>query len=141
MQKSVYSICLFWNKSILESCDQTGHTHFWPCRPKEFVISFRFLWICINMQKVNLFHPFIFQIQSVLGSCDQTGYSHNKKFKSTFNFFEFLSTCKRWGCFINFFWRNNWFENPTIWLAETILVFISETRFFQNMGFVQEQSK
>ena len=25
---------------ILESCDQTGHTHFWPCQSKIFLVNF-----------------------------------------------------------------------------------------------------
>ena len=27
-------------QSIFESCDQTGHTHFWPCPTKYFLINF-----------------------------------------------------------------------------------------------------
>ena len=38
-------------KSILKSCDQTSHTHCWPCPPKKILISLHFSWICTNMQK------------------------------------------------------------------------------------------
>ena len=31
-----------------------------------------------------------------------------------------VSICKKWGCFIALFWRNSWFKNPAIWLAESI---------------------
>ena len=36
-------------QSILESCNQTGHTHFWPCPSKNFLINFylcKFVPIC-----------------------------------------------------------------------------------------------
>ena len=33
------------------------------------------------------------------------------------------------------------FKNSAIWLAESILAYISETRFLPNIGSVQEQSK
>ena len=45
-------------QSILECCDQTGSTHFWPCPPKKCLINFYFKWICINMQKISLFYLF-----------------------------------------------------------------------------------
>ena len=49
------------------------------------------------MQKISLFHLFIFEIQSILESHDQTGYIHywpyppkkKKKNSSNFNFREF----------------------------------------------------
>ena len=36
-------------------------------------------------------------------------------------------------------WRNTWFNNPLIWLAESILAYISGATFFPNIGFVQKQ--
>ena len=64
-----------------------------------------------------------------------------KDFRSTFNFCEFVSTCKILGCFIHLYWRNGWFKNPAIWLAESILAYISRRRFIspkqttrQNVG-------
>ena len=42
---------------------------------------------------------------------------------------------------INLFWRNSWFKNPAIWLAESILAYISRIKFFPNIRFVQEHSK
>ena len=48
---------------------------------------------------------------------------------STFNFREFVSTCKKWCCFINLFWRNSWLKNPAIWLAEIILIYSSRSWF------------
>ena len=63
-KKSVFSTCsVFEAQSILESCQMTGHTHFWSCPSNKFLISFYCLWVFINMQKV---HLFIFQIQSIL---------------------------------------------------------------------------
>ena len=37
--------------------------------------------------------------------------------------------------------KKSWFAIPAIWLAKRILVWVSGTRFFPNMGFVQEYSK
>ena len=78
-------------------------------------------------------------------SRDQIGHTYffpcrTKIFRSTFNFYEFVSTCQKWVCFLNFFWINIWFKNPKIWLPESILAYISGTRFF-SIGFVQEHSK
>ena len=53
-----------------------------------------------------------------------------KKLQAPFNSCEFVSTCKKWGCFIKMFWRNSWFENPAIWFNESILTYISGTKFF-----------
>ena len=39
------------------------------------------------------------------------------------------------------FWRYGWLKNLAIWLAENILAYISGTRIFPNMEFVQEHSK
>ena len=100
--------------------------------------------ICINIQKISLFHLFIPQIQSILESHRHTSHTHfwaysktpifdhgkPKHFQSTFNFCEFVSTCKKWGCFLDWFWTNNWLKNLTNWLAESILAYTSGTRFF-----------
>ena len=62
-----------------------------------------------------------------------------KKFLLTFDFCELVSKCKILRCF----WRNGWFKYPAIYLAETTLAeaYISGTRFFPNIGFVQEHTK
>ena len=52
-----------------------------------------------------------------------------KKF-STFNFCDFVLTCKKLSWSINLHWRNSWFKNPAIWLAESIFTCFSGTRFF-----------
>ena len=41
-------------------------------------------------------------------------------------------TYKTQSHFIISFWRYCWFENPAIWLAESISAHITRTRFFQN---------
>ena len=64
-----------------------------------------------------------------------------KTFQSTFIFCKFVSTNKKWGCFIDLLWRNAWFKNPVIWMAESILAYISGTKFFPNRSFVKEHSK
>ena len=35
---------------------------------------------------------------------------------------------KKWACFIDLFWRNSWFKNPAIWLAESIFAYVLGTR-------------
>ena len=39
-KKSVHSIYSLLRQSILESCDQTGHTHYWPRPLKYFLVNF-----------------------------------------------------------------------------------------------------
>ena len=69
-KNSIHSIYSFLGYSLmLESCDQTGHTHFWLYPPK--------------------------------------------RFSSTFNLYEFISTSKTSGYFIHLFWRNGWLKNHT----------------------------
>ena len=41
-------------KSVLESRDQIGHIHFWPCTTKHFLINFQFIRTCFNMQKMRI---------------------------------------------------------------------------------------
>ena len=61
-----------------------------------------------------------------------------KKFWSTFNLCEFVSTCKKTCYFIDLLRRSGWLKNPSILLAENILAHISWTKLSPNMGFVQE---
>ena len=158
---------------------------FWTMStPKKFWSVFKFLWICINMQKLSLFHLFILQLQSILESSQQTGQTHlslptpeiinhhitcmnlfqsaknklissvhswdtlsfraerpdwpnsflamynQKRFPSTFIVCGFLSSCKKWGCFINLFWKKFGSKIPAIWLAERTFAYISDARFF-----------
>ena len=122
------------------------YTHFWPGPPKNHWSNFLLSWICTTMQKISSFHQFI-EIQPILEPCDQTDHSHfwpcpsKKFFWSTFNLREFVSTCKKSGYFIDLFWRYGWSKNPAMWLPESILAHISETKIFPNMGFEQEHSK
>ena len=37
---SSFHLLILEIQSILESCDQTRHTHFWPCPPKKILINF-----------------------------------------------------------------------------------------------------
>ena len=50
-----------------------------------------------------------------------------------------VSICKKCGCLVDYFWRNAWFKNPIIWMALSILAYISGTPFFPNRRFVQKQ--
>ena len=113
----------------------------------------------MNMPKISLFHLFILQIESILESHHMTGHIHfwprqPLHFKRPFNLHEFVPACKKsvnsWDTvnlrvqrpdLRNLLWRNSSFRNYAIWLAESILAYISGTRFFPNIGFVQEHSK
>ena len=68
-------------------------------------------------QRLDWPHPFLTMLNQKV--CNQL-----------FNFIEFLSMYKKWGCFIKLFWRNNGFKNPAIWLADSILAYNSGIRFF-----------
>ena len=68
-------------------------------------------------------------------------HTHPKISWSTLNLFEFVLTWKKSGYFIDLFWRYGLLKNPAIWLVENILAYVSGTKFFPNMGFVQEHSK
>ena len=95
-----------------------------------------------NRLELNLFHQLILQIELILESHDQTGHNHFweclKLFQSSFDFHEVVSTCKNSGYFIKLFWIYNWFKNPAIWSAESILVHIAGTKFFPNIEIAQK---
>ena len=72
-------------------------------------------------------HLFILEIQSILKTILATpilDHAQPKDFRSTSNFCEFVSIWKKLGYFIGLFWRNSWFKNPVIWLAESILAHV-----------------
>ena len=50
------SFIFSWHTVNLESWEQSGHIHFWPCPPHYFSINFYFSWIYNNMHKIRLFH-------------------------------------------------------------------------------------
>ena len=77
MQKiSSYHLFILEIQWILESCDQLGHTHFWPCPPKIFLINFYFMRICINKQKIRLFHWFVLEIWFIKKFYNLIGWEH-----------------------------------------------------------------
>ena len=102
----------------------------------------------MNMPKISLFHLFILQIESILESHHMTGHIHfwphqPQNFQCPFNLHEFVPACKKsvnsWDTvnlrvqrpdLLNLLWRNSSFRNYAIWLAESILAYISGTRFF-----------
>ena len=97
--------------------------------------------------------------QSILEFHHMTGHIHfwpyqSLNFQCPFNLHEFARACKKsvnsWDTvnlrvlrpdLLNLLWRNSSFRNYAIWLAESILAYISGTRFFPNIGFVQEHNK
>ena len=102
------------------------------------------------MPKISLFHLFILQIESILESHHMTGHIHfwprqPLNFQRPFNLHEFVPACKKsvnsldtvnvraqGPDLLNLLWRNSLFRNYAIWLAESILAYISVTRFFPN---------
>ena len=69
-KNQLFYLLIFEIKSILESCHQTGHTHFWPCPPNK---NFDQLALFVNLYQhaeIVLFHLLIFQIQLTLESRD-----------------------------------------------------------------------
>ena len=73
-------------QSILESRDQTGYTHFWPCSSKKFFIKFYCMWICMNMQKIRLFYWFVFKIWLIKKSYNLIGWEHFNPYFRTKSF-------------------------------------------------------
>ena len=57
---------------------------------------------------------------------------NEKIFGQLLIFCDFVSTCKKWGHFINFFWKYSWFKNPSIWFAENLWPKSQEQDFFQH---------
>ena len=51
---TLFNLFILEIQPVLESHNQSGHSHFWPCSPKHFSINFWFSWICINMPKIKL---------------------------------------------------------------------------------------
>ena len=129
-------------QQILGSHELNGHTHFWPCPPKNQGNNFQLSWICTCMQKISWFYTFIIEVQSTLESHEQTGHTHfwpypPKYFLINFNIYEFVE----WIWEFDLFSWYGWLKNPAIWLAEKIMAYISGTKIVSNMGFVQKHSK
>ena len=108
------------------------------------------------MGKSSLFYLYILQIESILESHHMTAIFifDPYNFWRPFNLREFVPACKKsvnsWDTvnlrvqrpdLLSFLWRNGSFTNYANWLTESILAFISGTKFFQNIGFVQEHNK
>ena len=100
------------------------------------------------MPKISLFHLFILHIESILVSHRMTGHIHfwqhePQNLQCPFNLHEIVPACKKsvnsWDTvnlrvhrpdLHNLLWRNSSLRNYAIWLAESILAYISRTRFF-----------
>ena len=115
----------FWDTVSFESHDQTGHVHSWPCPHQQFLAF-------TSMQNISQFHLFILQIQSILESRDQIGHTHFltmsiQKFLISLWFLSICISMQKMTLPLIF-------VNSAIWLAESILVNISGTRFFPKTG-------
>ena len=136
------------NRLTTSIFDHTHPIHFWSA-----FNCYESAWTC---QKSDWL---ILQIESILESHHMTGHIHfwphqPLNFQRPFNLHEFVPACKKpvnsWDTvnlwvqrpdLLNMLWRNSSFRNYAIWLAESILAYISGTRFFPNIGLVQEYSK
>ena len=118
--------------------DRVSFSVLWPDWPHPFLIMstpkiFNYPLICMNLyQHAKDQLIFIFEIQSILESKKPIGQTHilampNQKIFRTFNYCEFISVCKKWGCFID-----------SLWLAEHFGLYL---RFSPNIGFVQEHGE
>ena len=133
-------------QSILESCQQTE-------RACSFLTMltwkiFNHL-ICVKLyqlaknQSTRSFHSLDvvnFRVHTRDWPCTFLTMLNLKLFDQLY-FCEFVWTLKKCGCVIDLFRKNGWFEDPAISRAETILNYISATRFFPNRRFVQEHIK
>ena len=95
-------------QSILGFHDQTGHTHFWPCPPKNFFINFWFMWICIKMQKINLLHWFVLEIRLIKKSCNLIDWERFGPYLRNKNFPQIWDLCSNTANSISFcYWTNS----------------------------------
>ena len=76
MQKSVYSICLFWNTVNFRILSLGWPHPFLTIATPKILKQLLFAWICTSMQKIGSFHQLIFQIQSIFESREQIGHTH-----------------------------------------------------------------
>ena len=111
----------------IEYHHQTSHTPFLTIPTPEM---FNHLLICMNLYQhpknqlvpsVHSWDTINFRVQ--WPDCPRLFLTmpNQEYFWPTFNFCEFVSTCKKCGYFIDLFWRNSWFENLAIWLVASIL--------------------
>ena len=94
----LFQVFIFEIQSILESWDQTGQAHFWPCPPKNVLISFKLLRISISIQKV--FIPSAHSSDAVNFRVPTPEWPHQFLTKLTlqilpFNLHEFVPACKK----------------------------------------------
>ena len=104
-KKSVYSICSFFRYCQFYSpITRLATPIFEHAHRKKFSITFN---LC-KMHQIDWPYSFLTM-------------PHWKTFPSNFYFCKFVSTCKKWGSFIDLLWRDAWFKNPVIWMTESIL--------------------
>ena len=137
MQKISYCICSFdlsVNSICLYVCSFIIPTVQWPAWLNPFLTiptfaSAHSIYLLIPYFHISV-HSVILTAQSPPCLNPFSTMPTLKKLQASFNSCEFVSTCKKWGCFIKMFWRNSWFENPAIWFIKSILTYISGTKFF-----------
>ena len=74
MQKiRLFHLLIFWDKSIFESHDQTGHTHFWPFKPKKNWSAFNFCESVLTCKKSIILSVHSSDTDTILEPCHKTG--------------------------------------------------------------------
>ena len=101
MKNSLYSICPFFRQSILESCDDAGHTHFWQMHSqKKFDQLFIFLHVSTCKKSVYSISSFIqlryneFQSPQTKLATSIFDHAQWKNFWSAFNFYKLYQHAK-----------------------------------------------
>ena len=96
-QKTFDQLLIFVNLFNMQSL-----SHLFILQIQSILESFHLL-ICMNLYQ----HVKIIRIQRPDWPYPYFDHVQPKYFRTTFKFCEFVSTCKKSGCFMNFFWRNS----------------------------------
>ena len=125
---SLFHLFILKVQSILESHYQTGYTHFWLCSFKKFPSLFNLLeFVPASKKSVNSIYSSL--RDTVSFRVQIPDWPNPFLTMPNINIFDQLLIL--WNCtkmqkmklFHRFVWRNCWFKNPAIWLAESFLAY------------------
>ena len=97
---TLFHLFIFERQSILDSCDQTSHTHFWPC-PLRKIFDQLLIFVNLYQHAKNWFIPSVYSLDTVNFRVPSTHpitifeHAHLKNFQSRFNLHEFVPVCKK----------------------------------------------
>ena len=142
MQKSSsFHLLILQTQSILEHHHMTGQTHFCPCQ----CLKFNLLLICLNLYQharnqlipwLYSWDRFNFRVQRPDWPYPFLTMPHQKNFNKLLIFVNLYQHAKNET--VSLICST---ESPAIWLAESILAYISGTKSFSSIGFVQGSSQ